>query len=114
MARVPRSRNGLVPLSIPLAQSKAAVYAAFALNGLLFASWVTRLPDVRSGLELTNGQLGLLLFAASVGSIGALPFSGRLVERFGAAAVVRGGAVSVVAGLVIAALGATVVGWAPL
>jgi fucose permease len=90
------------------------VYAVFALNGLLFASWVTRLPDIRSALELSNGQLGLLLFAASAGSIGALPFSGRLVERFGAAAVVRGGAVSVVAGLVIAALGATVVGWAPL
>jgi MFS family permease len=114
VARVARSRNGLVTLSIPLAQSKAAVYAAFALNGLLFASWVSRLPDVRSCLELTNGQLGLLLFAASVGSIGALPFSGRLVERFGAAAVVRGGAVSVVAGLVIAALGATAIGWAPL
>nr|WP_017935515.1 MFS transporter [Nocardioides sp. Iso805N] len=72
------------------------------------------MPDIRSALDLTNSQLGLLLLAASAGSLIMLPFSGRLIERFGAANVVRGGAVGVTAGLVVAALGATVVEWAPL
>ncbi|WP_332308800.1 MFS transporter [Nocardioides sp. Iso805N] len=84
------------------------------MNGFLFASLVSRLPDIRSALDLTNSQLGLLLLAASAGSLIMLPFSGRLIERFGAANVVRGGAVGVTAGLVVAALGATVVEWAPL
>ncbi|WGL51237.1 MFS transporter [Nocardioides sp. BP30] len=116
MAGVPPSRNGLVALSVtpsPL-RSRNAVVAAFALNGFLFASLVSRLPDVRSALELSNAQLGLLLLSASVGSLVMLPFSGRLIERFGAATVVRVAAVGVAAGVVVAALGATVVGWVPL
>jgi len=94
--------------------SRNAVYAVFALNGFLFASFVSRLPDVRSALHLSNSQVGLLLFAASIGSLTMLPFTGRLIERFGAPAVVRGGAVSVSGGLILAALGATVVHWWPL
>ena len=45
---------------------------------------VSRLPDIRSGLELDNGSLGLLLLAISVGSVIALPLSGRLIDRIGA------------------------------
>jgi fucose permease len=68
------------------------------------------LPDIRSALHLTNGEVGLLLLAGSAGSLVMLPFSGRLIERFGAPAVVRAGAIAVVGGLVVAALGATVLG----
>lgn len=91
-----------------------AVFAVFALNGFLFASFVSRLPDIRSALDLDNSQVGLLLLAGSLGTLIMLPFSGRLVERFGAAAVVRSGAVAVAGGLVVAAFGATVAGWLPL
>jgi MFS family permease len=56
----------------------------------------------------------LLLLAGSGGSLVMLPFSGRLVERFSAATVVRAGAVGVAGGLVVAALGATVLTWVPL
>jgi len=94
--------------------SRNAVYAVFALNGLLFASLVSRLPDVRSALHLSNGHLGLLLLAASIGSLVMLPFTGRLIERFGAAAVVRVGALSVGGGVVLAGFGATVVHVWPL
>ena len=64
---------------------------AFILNGLLFASLFARIPDLREGLDLSNGGLGLLLLAIAAGSLLALPASGRLVERFGAAGVVRSG-----------------------
>ena len=33
--------------------------AGFFLNGLLFASWISRIPVVRDSLGLDNGQLGL-------------------------------------------------------
>ena len=89
-----------------LLRTRNAVAAAFALNGFCFATLATRLPDLRSGLGLDNGALGLLLLAISAGSIVALPLSGRLIDRFGAAAVVRAGALCVAGGLAVAMTGA--------
>lgn len=91
-----------------LLATRNAVAVAFALNGLLFATLVSRLPDVRADLTLSNSALGVLLVAGSCGSVLSLPLSGRIVERFSAAATVRGGAFSVAAGLVLTAIGATV------
>ena len=71
----------------------------FILNGLNFATLFSRVPDLRERLDLSNGALGLLLLSISVGSLLGLPTSGRLIERFGAAGVVRGGAVLSTLGL---------------
>ena len=86
-------------------QARNAVATAFILNGLVFATLFSRVPDLRERLDLTNGQLGLLLLAISVGSLLGLPLSGRLVERFGAAGVVRGGGVLTGVGMAVVALG---------
>src|SRR5262245_55832810 len=64
-----------------------------------------RLPDIRSGLGLDNASIGFLLLAISIGSVVALPLSGRLIDRFGAAAVTRFGAVLVAVGLTVAMTG---------
>ena len=63
-------------------RARNAVALAFVLNGFAFACLVTRLPDIRGTLELSNSGIGLLLLAASAGSVIALPSSGRLIERF--------------------------------
>jgi MFS family permease len=88
-----------------LLQTRNAVAFSFALNGFCFATMVSRLPDIRSGLELTNGSLGLLLLAISVGSVIALPLSGRLIDRIGATSVTRLGAIFVASGLLVAMAG---------
>jgi MFS family permease len=88
-----------------LLHTRNAVAVSFALNGFCFATLVSRLPDIRSGLELDNGSLGLLLLAISVGSVIALPLSGRLIDRFGATAVTRLGAILVAVGLSLAMTG---------
>jgi MFS family permease len=88
-----------------LLHTRNAVALSFALNGFCFATMVSRLPDIRSGLELDNAALGLLLLAISVGSVIALPLSGRLIDHFGATWVTRLGAVFVVVGLTVAMLG---------
>ena len=79
--------------------------SAFILNGLVFATLFSRVPDLRERLDLTNGQLGLLLLSISVGSLLGLPASGRMIERFGAPGVCRGGGVLVALGMGIIALG---------
>lgn len=88
-----------------LLHTRNAVAASFALNGFSFATLVSRLPDIRSGLDLDNAGLGLLLLAISVGSVIALPLSGRLIDRLGATAVTRLGAVLVAVGLAVAVAG---------
>ncbi len=75
-----------------MVHARNAVFGVFALNGLLFASLVARVPDVRADLDLDNASLGLLLLALAVGSLVALPTAGALVARWGAAGVVRSGA----------------------
>lgn len=97
-----------------LTSTRTGVAVVFALNGFLVATLVSRLADVRASLSLDNGQLGLLLITASIGSLSGLPLAGRFVERFGGTVVVRMGALLCATMLVLAALGATVVDSVPL
>lgn len=85
--------------------ARASVAVSFAVNGVLFATLASRLPTIRSALDLGNRELGLLLLTASLASVLALVASGRLVSRFGATAVVRGGAVACGSGLTLVAAG---------
>ena len=87
--------------------ARNAVAATFALNGLCFATLVSRVPDLRTSLDLSNGALGLLLLSIAVGSMVGMPASGFLIERYGAGAVVRLGARMVLLGLVLAGIFAT-------
>ncbi|HYG93505.1 MAG TPA: MFS transporter [Nocardioides sp.] len=88
--------------------ARNAVAVVFALNGFAFSCLFARLADVRSGLDLTNGDLGILLLTLAGGSLVALVASGRVVARLGAAAGVRLGCAGVLAGLLLAALGLSV------
>lgn len=96
-------------LAVRPGSALSGVTLTFAVSGVLFASFVSRIADVREVLGLSNGQLGLLLLASSCGSVAALPAAGRLVERWGAAGAVRAGAVAGTTALVVAGVGATVV-----
>ncbi len=43
--------------------SRLAVRAVFFANGATLASWVSRIPAIKGGLKLTDGQFGLALSA---------------------------------------------------
>ena len=82
-----------------------------SINGLCFASWISRTPAVRDTLGLSSAQLGLLLLCVSGGSIAGLPLSGPIVHRLGARAAVLFGSLTVgvgLAGLGVALLFASV------
>lgn len=86
-------------------RARVAVALVFALNGVVFASWVSRLPAIRDALDLTPSQLGLLLLCLSAGSVLGLPASGPVVARLGPARTVAAGCTVVGAGLLLVALG---------
>jgi fucose permease len=88
-------------------RARVAVAVVFAVNGVEFSSWLSRLPAVRDTLGLTPGQLGLLLLAMASGTVGSLPLSGLLVRRIGPARAVLLGGLTVTAGLLAVAVGLT-------
>ncbi len=98
-----RSAAGRTGADRELARARTAVAIVFVANGLVFATLFSRVPDLRRALGLGNGELGLLLLAAAAGSVLSLPTSGALIERWGAAAVVRRGALLSAAGLLAVA-----------
>ncbi|AWK03796.1 MFS transporter [Flavobacterium crocinum] len=51
--------------------------------GLSFATWASRIPDIKTALHLTEGDLGSILFALPVGQLTIMPFSGKMVTKFG-------------------------------
>lgn len=84
--------------------ARTAVFVVFALAGLVFASWASRIADAKAALGLTAGELGITLFAASLGSMVGLPIAGRVTDRIGAAR-------AVLAGMAFATVGLVGVGW---
>lgn len=90
LARATRARNGDL--------------LVFAVNGFMFASWMSRVPDVRELLDLTPGTLGILLLAISAGALLGLPTAGAIAHRLGAVATVRLGAGVALPGLALSAL----------
>ncbi|MDN5790251.1 MAG: MFS transporter [Micrococcales bacterium] len=88
-----------------LRTARAAVFTAFAINGAAFAAFASRVPDVKHALDLSAGELGLTLLAASLGSVLSLPLSGAVVHRIGAARALFGAAFIQGIGLVAVGLG---------
>lgn len=48
-----------------------------------FASWASRIPDVKDFLKLGDAALGTVLFAMPIGSLSALPVAGIIISKFG-------------------------------
>jgi fucose permease len=86
-------------------RATAAVSVVFILSGFAFASWASRIPQIRDALELTPQALGLVLLAIAVGSVSAMPMSGLVVGRLGTARTIAVTSLLAAAGLAAAGLG---------
>lgn len=85
-----------------------AVVVAYGASGVAFASWVSRLPAIRDGLDLTPGNIGLLLLCMTLGSFLSVSASGLIVLRLGSRLTIRTGSLMVGAGLAITGFGTSV------
>ncbi|MGE5689134.1 MAG: MFS transporter [Pseudomonadota bacterium] len=66
--------------------ARLAVTFTFFAHGAIFGTWVSRIPAVKGELGLSDGELGVALFAASLGTLLALPVAGITVARAGSRA----------------------------
>jgi len=74
---------GTVVSDTELRAAVSGTYAAFIGSGFAFASWASRIPQIRDGLHLRPSTLGLTLLAIAAGSLLALPLSGAVITRVG-------------------------------
>lgn len=79
------------------------MFIVFALNGLLFANWFSRLPTVRDMLDLDPSTLGAILLFGAGGSLLSMPLTGLVVSKIGARNTVLVGASFAAVGLAAAA-----------
>ncbi len=80
--------NSRVPFNISLSfptqrYYRIGVSVFFFIQGLTFATWASRIPDIKNMLQLSDAALGGVLFALPVGQLTAMGLSGYLVSRFG-------------------------------
>ena len=61
----------------------ASVGVQFWMNGVIIASFIPRLPEIRTRLGIEVDQLGLLLTFGVVGGLAASAVCGSLIDRFG-------------------------------
>lgn len=72
-----------------LKRMRFAVSLFYFGQGLAFASWASRIPDIKTSLHLSEAELGTILFALPVGQLATMALSGRLVTRYGSSKVLR-------------------------
>ena len=94
------------PAQTRVVAAQRATYAAFIGSGVVFASWASRIPQVRDHLHLSPAQLGLVLLSIAAGSIVATPLAGVIVHRFTSGRTVAG-----MSALTCAMLGVVAVGF---
>ena len=64
-------------------RAQLAIAALFCVLGFQYATWAARLPALKSRLDLSEAELGLLLMACGVGAAASFPLVAALTRRWG-------------------------------
>ncbi|MBC7946480.1 MAG: MFS transporter [Chitinophagaceae bacterium] len=91
--------------TVPRSTMRLAVAAFYFSMGLCFASWASRIPDIKTKLNLSEAELGGILLALPVGQLVTMPISGRLVTKYGSRTILS-------IAILLYALELTNIGWA--
>ncbi|MFB7475752.1 MFS transporter [Kitasatospora sp. NPDC056184] len=79
-----------------------AIAALFCFLGFQYATWVSRLPALKTRLDLDDGRIGLLLMVCGIGAAVSFPLVASAMKRFGSRSLATVSAIGL--GLVLAGL----------
>ncbi|MBT0779054.1 MFS transporter [Paracoccus sp. pheM1] len=96
-----------------LRRRRLALFAFFFIPGVALASWVTRTPAIRDGIDASLAEMGLVLLGLSTGSMCGILLAGMLVGRRGTRQVAISGTWLLLFGVAVMAAG-TGLGLAPV
>src|SRR5262245_57915334 len=63
--------------------ARIALTLVFFADGLMIGSWASRIPAIKAHAHLASSELGIALFAMSLGALASMPLAGWLDERVG-------------------------------
>jgi len=66
-----------------LRRTRVAVSLFYFGQGISFASWASRIPDIKHTLQLSDAALGSILLALPLGQLCTMPVSAKLVTKYG-------------------------------
>ena len=92
-------------IDVPVRNARNAVYAVFFSAGFIYASWASRIPQVRAELKVGPGVLGLVLLCGAVGSAFGTSLSGLIIGWLGERRTVVLMSWAVAAGVIVVAAG---------
>lgn len=92
---------GRLPFAPALRTRRTAIFVFMLVVGVSMASWVVRTPAVRDLLDASTGQMGLVLFGLSVGSMTGVLSSASVVRAHGVRRTIAIGGTSLVTGLAL-------------
>ena len=74
-----------IPLQPPASKltMRVAISSFYFCMGFSFASWASRIPDIKTKLQLSEAELGTILLALPLGQLLTMPVSGRMVTKYG-------------------------------
>ncbi|WP_432250416.1 MFS transporter [Streptomyces sanyensis] len=78
---------GTISARSPLSRVRTALTVFFALDGLLFAGWVVRIPAIKEQTGASASDLGMALLGVSAGAVATMALTGHLCRRYGSPAV---------------------------
>lgn len=76
----------------PFRRGQSATAALFFSLGFQYATWASRLPAIKSHLDLTAAEVGLLLMATGIGAVATFPVVAVLMRRLGSRRLALGSA----------------------
>lgn len=87
---------------------RIAVSSFYFIQGLVFATWACRIPDVKVALQMSDAELGGVLFTVPVGQLTTMALAGYLVNRFGSRRILTLAAILYPATLLLLGLAHTI------
>jgi MFS family permease len=71
-----------VPKPVVPRMARATIFLAFFANGFLSTTWVVHIPRIKGLLGLSDGGLGLCLWAATLGLFLGMTLGGWIVDHY--------------------------------
>ena len=85
-------------------KARIATLIAFLLNGFSVGSFISRIPDYKNILNISNSLLGTSLFCASAGVLTALRPTSKLAAKYGSGPTTKYGAFTLILGVPLVGL----------
>ncbi|MEU1273273.1 MFS transporter [Streptomyces sp. NPDC005799] len=85
-------------------RTQLAIAALFCFLGFQYATWASRIPALKERLDLSAGEVGLLLVVTGAGAVASFPLITFLMHRLGARSVALLSGLSLVAILLVLAV----------